>query len=358
MKVSSIFAILVLLPSLVAGCQATAPTPLSPTAASSPTIEIPVPTELPTEVSIPTPTPPIPTPTPPAPPPPRQPATHTVCATGCAYTTIQAALDDPATLDGAVIEVVDAVHTEAGIVVSKGITLQGPEAGGTIVQAYPEPTGATARVLHIVPGVRVVLRDLTIRYGHPSTAAYTGGGIWNQGNLVLVDVTVSHNTAADGGGIWNQGVLTATHCTIADNVSNGAGDPYIECGSGGGIKNTDGAVLTLVDTVVKDNQAEDKAGGIHVACYSTATLILSTVTGNQSVDRGGGIFIGQFGLLRLIDSAVQGNRSGKGGLYVRGTLEYVNSDLSGCIIGGEGDYRGRGTVHILNDPEAEDTQCR
>ena len=101
-----------------------------------------------------------------------------------------------------------------------------------------------------------------------------------------------------------------------------------------------------------------ESGGIHVACYSTATLILSTVTGNQSADRGGGIFIGTFGLLRLIDSVVQENSSGEGGLYVRGTLEYVNSALAGCIIGGEGGYKGRGTVRILNEPAAEDTQCR
>jgi hypothetical protein len=153
-------------------------------------------------------------------------------------------------------------------------------------------------------------------------------------------------------------VLTGTHCTIVDNLADGAGDPYIECGSGGGIKNTDGAVLTLVDTVIRDNQAEDKSGGLHVACYSTATLVLSTVTGNQSADRGGGIFIGTFGLLRLVDSVVQDNSSGEGGLYVRGTLEYVDSDLTGCIIGGEGGYKGQGTVRILNDPTAEDTQCR
>jgi len=98
---------------------------------------------------------------------------------------------------------------------------------------------------------------------------------------------------------------------------DGAGDPYIECGRGGGTSNGDGGTLTLVASVVSGNQAEGNGGSIHV---------------------------GPVGLLRLIDGAVQDNRSGGrgGGLYVRGTLEYPDSILAGCIIGGEGGIQGQG----------------
>ena len=58
--------------------------------------------------------------------------TVTVCATGCDFAAIQAAIDADATSAGDVIYVADSVHTEAGVIVSKDVTIRGQGAPGTI----------------------------------------------------------------------------------------------------------------------------------------------------------------------------------------------------------------------------------
>ena len=58
--------------------------------------------------------------------------TVTVCATGCDFATIQAAIVSGATSPGDVIHVADGLHTEAGVIVSKDVTIRGQGAPGTI----------------------------------------------------------------------------------------------------------------------------------------------------------------------------------------------------------------------------------
>jgi pectin methylesterase-like acyl-CoA thioesterase len=48
--------------------------------------------------------------------------TVTVCSAGCDHTTIQAAIDAAATHAGDTIRVLDAIHTEAGVLVDKDVT--------------------------------------------------------------------------------------------------------------------------------------------------------------------------------------------------------------------------------------------
>ena len=61
--------------------------------------------------------------------------TYTVCAVGCDFTTIWAAINDAGTVNGDTISVTDATHTEAGITVNKNLTIQGQGVSNTIVQA-------------------------------------------------------------------------------------------------------------------------------------------------------------------------------------------------------------------------------
>lgn len=84
----------------------------------------------------PTATPILPTATPMPPTPTPLPATDTVCAAGCDSTTIQAAIDNAGTTNGAIIEITDPIHTEAGIVVNKDVTIRGLGSDDTIVQAH------------------------------------------------------------------------------------------------------------------------------------------------------------------------------------------------------------------------------
>ena len=93
--------------------------------------------------------------------------TRTVCASGCDFTTIAAAI--VAASAGDTISVLDAVHTEAGIVIDRDLTIQGQGAALTIVQADVTPGTATDRVFKVNSGVTATIKDMTIRerWRHP-----------------------------------------------------------------------------------------------------------------------------------------------------------------------------------------------
>jgi pectin methylesterase-like acyl-CoA thioesterase len=90
--------------------------------------------------------------------------TWTVCANGCDYTSIKAAIAAPPTLDGDTLAIAAGIYTEAGITVTKSLTLQGEGAATTIVQAAETPATAPDRVFTIPSGVTATLQSLTM--GH------------------------------------------------------------------------------------------------------------------------------------------------------------------------------------------------
>ena len=233
-----------------------------------------------------------------------------MCADGCDFTTIQAAIDDPGTLAGGVVYVTDAVHTEAGVVVNKDVTLRGRSADQTTVQAHERAGEARNRVFFIPKGVSATIEEVTIRHGYPREDIRSGGAIENRGTLTVLRCVIRDNQANCGGGIYNEGgTLTVTNTTIRDNEADGEGPIGYECGAGGAIKVTEAGVLTLTNSTLTGNRAKLRGGGLHVSCKSTATLINSTISGNFAGGRGGGINLG--GTVHLTHCTITGN-SAKG----------------------------------------------
>ena len=260
----------------------------------------------------------------------------TVCAEGCDFTSIQAAIDAATVAPGAVIGVQDAVHTEAGILIHKPVTIQGQGADRTIVQAHAVLDEATDRVFSVARGITVTLRAMTIRHGNPRVSPEAGGGILNEGSLLIEDSVITANSGSAGGGIHSDGTLTLINCTVSENIARGGGDSFYECSTGGGIKDIEGTT-TLLNTAVIHNSAEGKGGGIHVACKGILTLTNSTVSGNSTNDDGGGIYLDGIG--HLIHTTISANiaKTG-GGIYVdgspehnviRGQLNYTNTLIAG-----------------------------
>ncbi len=213
----------------------------TPTATATPTAtDTPAPTATPTHTPVPSPTP-IPSPTPSLAEIAALPNTITVCGEGCEHTSIQAALDDPATQPGAIIYVTDAVHTEAGIVVGKDVTIRGRAANQTVVQADERAGQAGDRVFFIPAGVSASIEDMTIRHGYPRADIRSGGAIENQGTLTVSRCVIRDNQANCGGGIYNEGgTLAVVDSTIRDNQADGEAPIGYECGAGGAIKLTEG----------------------------------------------------------------------------------------------------------------------
>lgn len=349
-----------------------APPPSStPTSTPLPT-HTPTPTPEPTATPSPTPTgmpipslAPAPTNTPSLAEIAAQPNTVTVCADGCDFTIIQAAVDDPDTLAGSVIYVTDAVHTEAGVVVNKDVTLRGRSADQTTVQAHERAGQARDRVFFIPEGVSVTIEEMTIRHGYPRADIRSGGAIENRGTLTVSRCVIRDNQANCGGGVYNEGgMLTVLRSTIRDNKADGEAPIGYECGAGGAIKVTEGGTLTLTDSTLADNRAKLRGGGLHVSCKSTAALVNSTISGNSAGGRGGGINLG--GTVHLTHCTITGNsakgvlrrsqidRNPAGGVSVRGTLHYTNTLIANnpkggdCVVGGSG-VVGANAYNLVED---------
>jgi len=118
-------------------------------------------------------------------------------------------------------------------------------------------------------------------------AGGSGGGIYNshRGTLVILNSVVSGNTAeVTGGGFDNGGSLTITRSTVSGNT---AGD-----GVGGGILNSTAGQLAIHSSLVSGNSAR-RGGGIYNS--AAMTMVNSTVSNNSANDEGGGILSEQFG---------------------------------------------------------------
>jgi predicted outer membrane repeat protein len=341
--------------------------PPTATATPSPT-DTPVP---PTETLTPTDTPIPPTATPIGPTATPLPATDTVCAEGCDFTTIQAALDDAGTTAGAIIEVTDSIHTEAGIVVDKDVTIRGLGAGDTIVQGHETPGKAPERVFLVEEGATVVFEKMTIRHGKPSILDEHGGGIMNKSTLTLKNCVVTDNVADGGGGICNNGELLLINSTVSNNTAKGVVPPSegIWCGGGGGIKCEDGT-LTLINSTISGNQAGIRkrgwGGGVHIGCNCTGVFTNSTISGNRSVGDSGGVRVR--GRLQLANCTISNNTAAGegGGVYVVGKLDYVNTIIANnrgrggsCVIGSSYGFtfQGEGSIGTNRNNLVESGNC-
>ena len=105
-----------------------------------------------------------------------------------------------------------------------------------------------------------------------NTATYSGGGIYNRGDVFLFDSSVSGNSAqVVGGGIHNRENLTAERVHVSDNT---AGD------------RDDNGDLLIVDIF---SRLSAGGGGIHSGTSGELNLNYVSIAGNTSLGRGGGI---------------------------------------------------------------------
>ena len=161
------------------------------------------------------------------------------------------------------------------------------------------------RVLHVGMDVEVTISGLTFANGLADAAAFgIGGGILNEGDLILDDCVVTNNEAEfSGGGIGNDGILSLVRSTISNNAANP--DEY---GVGGGLENVGRA--TIIASTISGNTA-DSGGGLAI---NDGELLLanSTVSGNSAEFLGGGI--DNFnGIVKLLHVTVTDNSGMDGG---------------------------------------------
>ena len=170
--------------------------------------------------------------------------------------------------------------------------------GGTDIYAQHGPININAnhasRVLQVDYGVYANLEYLTFTGGR-DTSGFGGGGILNEGFLILNSCIITHNTAeVSGGGIQNNsGDLNVNNSTISYNAAMLNG----HIGYGGGIcsSSKDNALmLTMGFSTVADNSAgpvgatDGGYGGGIVLGTGMADITGCTFSGNGAHGAGAG----------------------------------------------------------------------
>jgi hypothetical protein len=309
-----------------------------------------------------------------------------VCASGCAFTSVQAAIN--AVGPGGTVVVCPGDYRE-NLFIRADRRLIGAGDGSSALDTILRGTG-NGPVVEIAEGATVTLKQLRITGGRDQVGL--GGGINNWGTTTAVGCTIIGNASRNlGGGLSNtEGALTLTGCTVAGNtaerrgggidtwlgtlalsdsiVTDNAVGTVVDTGGGGGIHSYGGTMtltdctisentsnligggiytelsgVTLTDCTVSENTADNDAlgfstgvqGGGIASDYSTMTLTRCTVSGNVA-DSGGGIYMQDYspgiGMLKLVDSEVSGNqapRNSGGGIFgAGGKVELVNSVVS------------------------------
>jgi hypothetical protein len=265
----------------------------------------------------------------------------TVCPHGCAYASIQAAID--AASNGATIKIGRGTYQEQ-LTISKDLTLAGSGADGTIIDA-----GGRGDVVTTAFFVTVRLAGLTItgggsgiRNNSQATLAVSASrivanpisGIFNEGTLV-VDASVISDNRSDmsGGGIYNnEQTMTIKNSRITNNAAP----------SGGGLFTVDGRVM-LANTRLENNRADDDGGGI-ASVETVLTVNQSVLSGNRAGGKGGGLasYAGPAGdiFVTLTNTQVTNNRADSGGGIHNdaGTVRL----RGGVVAGNQADQTGGG----------------
>jgi hypothetical protein len=234
--------------------------------------------------------------------------------------------------------------TTGQLSITRDVTITGPGAEHLSVSGNNE-----SRVFWIAAEKTVSIAGLTITGGYRDYSHYgdmNGGGILNEGTLMVTRSTIFRNILDEGcgGGIWNGGTLTIHDGTIADNRAD----------HGAGIYNT--GVMEISQSSLVQNDAgkqESDGGGIHNR--GTLRITHSTISRNHGDGRGGGIFNSGSATLTILHSTVSSNVSyyssmsgSGGGISNGGTLEIESSTLLHNIAQWGGAIATGGRARIAN----------
>ena len=182
------------------------------------------------------------------------------------------------------------------------LQIRGPGARQLTVSAAND-----ARVFNVATdfGADVTISGLRMRDG--DVLGGSGGGLINvYADLTLSRVAIVGNTASNvGGGVFNfEGRLTVADSTVSGNTAESqAGN------GGGGIYNSGGAELTVLNSTVSGNRVfEQDGGGVYNNDFGQMAIRNSTIVNNSAEDDGGGVYAD--GATELRATIVANNEAG------------------------------------------------
>src|SRR6266571_4610511 len=215
--------------------------------------------------------------------------------------------------------------TSGELKITKNLIISGSNAHNILISG-----NHTSGVFNISTDISVTISNLAIING-------SGSAIFNSATLALINILLSNNHASrNGGAIFNAdgGVMVLINASISGNTAT----------TGGGIFNSSRGVLKVVNTTISDNHANRNGGGIYN--LGDLTFTKGTVSGNTAGEDGGGIY--NPGDLTFTKGIVSGNTAGEdgGGISIgtsrdaSGNVMLTNSTVSGNTA----DKKGGGII--------------
>ncbi len=198
------------------------------------------------------------------------------------------------------------VLTEGQLTLTQGVNISGDTDGDGAADITID-AGGLGRVFHFTTGGTSSLYALTIR---GANSGVDGGGVavdFGAGIvLTIANSTITSNSGAAGGGIWNGGDLTVLNTSISSNTATSS--------TGGGLFNLGNA--QLVNVSFGTNFSLSNGGAIHNS--GTLSLYHGTLAGNNALlGDGGGIY--NSGGLTLSNSILVNNTHNNGGTGAAGS---------------------------------------
>ncbi|MEM7153288.1 MAG: choice-of-anchor Q domain-containing protein [Myxococcota bacterium] len=197
----------------------------------------------------------------------------------------------------------------------------------------------TDRIFHVLIGASLTASELTLQNGWGDTS---GGAIYNQADLTLIDSTLIFNTSTgEGGGIESiAGSSTVLEgCRITENSSTRGGGVY----SAGD--------LEIVDSTIDLNVATYGAGLYLTHTGAPAASITGSFIGtNDATSQGGGIWTSR--PVDILGTRIEANSADDfgGGIYAYfgdAVVDVFKSDLVGnAADNGGGLYNNRGDTAL------------
>jgi len=227
------------------------------------------------------------------------------------------------------------------ILIDESITIDGSDLSSHIRVSG----GSSVRVFEVDSSVTVAINHLDIING----VSIFGGGISNDGELTVLNSTLSGNHVTNiGGAIANQGTLTITNSTLSGNIAglDGGGiynqDTLIvnsstfdgnHADSGAGIYNTGSGTIMVSNSTFAHNDADSSGSGI-LNNGGTLTVSNATFSDNSAVSSGGGIY-NSIGTLHLKNSILANTSGGANDCFSTNTLATnTNNLIENGICGG------------------------
>jgi len=244
--------------------------------------------------------------------------------TSSAYAGIQEEVDEAG--PGETIIVASGLFKE-NIHIDKSLIIKGSGVGNTVIDG--NQAGSVFSIGVNDASVNVILSDITIQNG----SANKGGGIYNQGNLKMINTAVTGNSASwGGGGIFNNHTFTMNNSTVFGNKAPSWG---------AGVYNADTFKINRSSITKNEGRYYTSGGGI----YNSGTLIMnnSYIIGNRA-HFGSGIKSSQKGnaadwqeqaIFIMNQGVISGNRGQRGAFGEKSLGGGVDNQDEFIMLGGK-----------------------